>query len=423
MSAGRTIACPNCGGTLEVRAAGYSVNLACRYCGSLLDVSRPEVELIKAYNRAAASFPLALGTRGTLFGTEWEVIGALKRRDAIYKWHEYLLFNPYSGYRWLVLCEDEWQLGTMLLDRPDEGRRIAAWRGENYTRQGYDQTVTTTDVVGEFYWRVRQGDTVSCATFERGNTVLSREGTRDAAGGEVNWTQLTPLDADLVAEAFHLEGRRMPKRRKPQGAFAFKAEAGREVDDLPAMLGLALLTMVALILAMVVISGPVERATGTVSAPFGATREGVRIGTIAVTRPWQFVRITASADNFENRWIDLDYTLVDRATGQSIDGYGLVEHYTGTDSDGRWNEGDRKADTLLGKVPRGTYDLYVDAAAHGWPDDTPSGGSGWGSVETIPVWVRAETGALPWANWLAAVVLLLLFPAIVIWRRYRENFG
>lgn len=414
MSGVRTVACPNCGGALEVRAAGFSVNLACAYCGSLLDVSRPEVALIEAHDKAARGFRLTPGKRGTLFEVEWEAVGALRRWDSGYSWEEYLLFNPYAGYRWLVLSDREWQFGTMLLDLPEGDDDTVTWRGERYTRDGEASTSETTAVLGEFYWRVRAGDSVDACLYERGDTVLSREGD----GGEVNWTQLVPLDDETVAEAFGLtppRAKRVVRERAPS--------SGR-FDDLPSMFGLACAAIVALLLAMVLISGPVERASGSVEAPFSATREGVRIGTLTVRRPWQFVTVTARGADFDNRWVDLDYSLVDRATGQPLDGYGIVEHYSGRDSDGSWTEGSRKGTTLLGRVPRGTYDLYVDASAHGWPSDPPPQASGWSSLpETITVSIEAETGALPWGNWWTAALLLFAFPCIAVWRQFREENG
>src|SRR3978361_771183 len=42
----RALTCPSCGGTVTLRAAGYTVTVACEYCGSILDVTNPEVRLI-----------------------------------------------------------------------------------------------------------------------------------------------------------------------------------------------------------------------------------------------------------------------------------------------------------------------------------------------------------------------------------------
>ena len=48
------ITCPSCGGTVQVRAAGFSVTLVCEYCGSVLDVANPDVALIEKHSQAAA---------------------------------------------------------------------------------------------------------------------------------------------------------------------------------------------------------------------------------------------------------------------------------------------------------------------------------------------------------------------------------
>ena len=99
----KALTCPSCGGTVTLRAAGYSVTVACEYCGSILDVASPEVKLITEYQHALEGLAIKLGARGTLKGVEWEVVGYLGRSEhGTYPWSEYLLFNPYHGYRWLV---------------------------------------------------------------------------------------------------------------------------------------------------------------------------------------------------------------------------------------------------------------------------------------------------------------------------------
>ncbi|MBV1689471.1 DUF4178 domain-containing protein [Novosphingobium sp. G106] len=129
MTAAHSITCPSCGGTIAIKAAGYSVTVACQYCGSVLDVANPDVKVIEEYHQAALSLPLPLGSRGNLFEVEWEVVGYLSRGDGEANWSEYLLFNPYAGYRWLVHAEGDWQYGTMLFDQPDGDNDSVTWRG------------------------------------------------------------------------------------------------------------------------------------------------------------------------------------------------------------------------------------------------------------------------------------------------------
>lgn len=412
MSGGRSVSCPNCGGSLDLRAAGYSVSLGCRYCGSILDVSRPEVEVIAAYNREVTTFTLPPGVRGTLFGTEWQVVGALHRSDGAGAWDEYLLFNPYVGYRWLVASEGEWQFGVMLLDRPEGDADSITWRGARYTRAVCAPDAITETVVGEFYWRVERGDRARCSAYERGDDYLSRE----ESDGEVNWTLLVPVRVREIESAFGFKQDASSNERQ-----SLCVSHGDEADDLPRMYLIATVAAIVALMLMLVLAGPTQRVVGAIKAPYGTTREGQLIGAIAIARPWQFVTIDAQGADFENRWVDIDYSIVDRATGQSIDGYGLVEHYSGRASDGPWSEGSRTTTTLFGRLPRGTYDIYADAQAHTWPVDEVPQPSGWNAPEMLDLRVEARTGSLPWGNFWTLVLLLMLFPLLVTWARVRNR--
>ena len=61
----RALSCPACGGTIALRAAGYTVTLACEYCGTLIDATDPAARIITRYNEMQASLAIPLGTRGT----------------------------------------------------------------------------------------------------------------------------------------------------------------------------------------------------------------------------------------------------------------------------------------------------------------------------------------------------------------------
>ena len=62
MTAAHQIQCPSCGDTIAIKAAGYTVTVACQYCGSILDVSNLDVRLITEYHEAIRRLPLPLGS-------------------------------------------------------------------------------------------------------------------------------------------------------------------------------------------------------------------------------------------------------------------------------------------------------------------------------------------------------------------------
>jgi hypothetical protein len=418
----RAVTCPSCGGSIEIRAAGYTVTLGCHYCGSVLDVAHEDVRLIKAYRRVAKDFAIALGTRGTLFDVEWEVIGALRRRSADAVWQEFLLFNPYAGYRWLVEAEGEWQFGTMLLDRPEDDGLSVTWRGEAYALDE-DVSIETTVVLGEFYWRTGRGDTVQGASFTRGREVLSRE----TSAGEVTWTQLISISAEWISDAFVVEQgntSRPPRLRGQSLKQGFLKAPTMDEADLPKMLLMALASLVLILMAQTLLSGPQVCADGRTTVDVGAATTTHPIGTIEVRRPWQFVTIGVDSNSFNNRWIDLDYSLVNRKTQQAINAYGIVEFYTGTDSDGPWSEGSYHTETLFSRVPQGTYDVFVDVGAHGWPSDPQPGSidpaNPWGNTDSVALWFRSCTGGFSWGLFWLMAVLLFSVPIMIIWWRNED---
>ena len=123
----RTLSCPNCGGTIELRGYAQSINAVCIQCLTVLDTSSPEVRIIQHARAAERITPLIpLGTRGKFQGVEYEIIGFQVRTIYFdgdeYSWEEYLLLNPYHGYRYLTQYRGHWNLARTLRAIPGPAR-------------------------------------------------------------------------------------------------------------------------------------------------------------------------------------------------------------------------------------------------------------------------------------------------------------
>jgi hypothetical protein len=445
----RAITCPSCGGTIGIKAAGYTVSVACLYCGTVLDVAHEDVRIIAEYHKAVARLDIPLGMRGTLFGVEWEVIGWLERSGAGALWQEYLLFNPYAGYRWLVGADGGWQFGTMLTDMPamvaDE---VAQWRGRAYELEDAPIQITTRRVLGEFYWRAASGDVVDAASFAAARETLSCE-WNDA---ETQWTQLVPLAPRAVQAAFAPAGPRpagsgahgsRPDGSRSEGFLArFLSLPFASQDDLVPMFALALAGAVAALLAMTVLAGNDGGITGQSRVELdGGTTHG-NYGPLAITRPSQMVTVKLATQHFSNAWIDVDLALVNRATQQAIHASTTIQYYTGSDSDGPWSEGSHEATVHIADVPRGAYNLVIEAQGHSWhgdngapalpsPEPSDPAANPWGlaiheppPVTLLAMGFAAETGGMDWALfWTVAGLMLALPTGIVLYRMAQGNRG
>lgn len=424
----RAITCPCCGGTIAVKAAGYTVSVACQYCGSVLDVAHPDVKIITEFHEAAARLDLPLGSRGMIFGVEWETIGWMAREAQGYAWQEYLLFNPYAGYRWLVASQGEWQFGQMLIARPVPVPGGWGWAGRVFGPEDGGATITTTRVVGEFYWRVRSGDTVGGESFlsEDGQS-LSLERTAD----EEQWTHLVPIPRRWIDDFKRPGGPDLahpapphPETAAPSGWFdrLWRHRPASRDGDGAIMAGLALLAACVALMILAWQGTATSSASARASVAVDGPAARFSLGPVTVSRAAQFVSVKVAAGPFANQWVDLDYRLVNRATQQAMPASATVEYYSGRDSDGDWSEGSHEAGTTFSQVPAGQYDLMVEAQAHRWNDPGLSNLYGPApniSGDSIDLAILLETGGMPWGLfWL--VVGALAVP-LAAWAAYRAS--
>ena len=107
----KSISCPNCGGVVELRGFAHTLSVVCPQCLTVLDASTPEVQILQTFQGKTRTQPtIPLGTRGTFQersgDTRYEVIGFQIRQvdsgEDTYQWDEYLLFNPFKGFRYIT---------------------------------------------------------------------------------------------------------------------------------------------------------------------------------------------------------------------------------------------------------------------------------------------------------------------------------
>src|SRR5438270_5404249 len=120
----RSLNCPNCGATVTLRSFGQAINVVCSGCHSILDAQNPQVQVLQRFKAATKWDPrIPLGSRGKLRGILWEVIGFQRREIKVegqtYGWGEYLLFNPYKGFRYLTEYDGHWNYVSPLRSLPE----------------------------------------------------------------------------------------------------------------------------------------------------------------------------------------------------------------------------------------------------------------------------------------------------------------
>ena len=334
--------------------------------------------------------------------------------------------------------DGDWTFGRALESLPEiRSDEVVRWQDQTCEVEDDPAQMVTTRAVGEFYWRVKLGETVTGQTFWSGRRQLSLERNRD----EVNWTALDPIDADDVGTAFGIN----PAGGAPHGGGAGGRTGGggpggnapapgKSSDhfaDAPFMprpfvrwtFVAAFFALALVFIALAMLDGHGKPATALLTVGVGGPERTVTLGPVDVTRTWQTVTISAEGDAFVNKWVDLDYALVNRITHQAIEAGDTLEYYTGIDSDGTWTEGSRSTSTLIARVPRGSYDVVVTASAHAWSDGSSSASvdNPWsiGPGGTIALTLSAAPGGVMWGNFLVVLVLLFAPPCFFAWRKMK----
>jgi Domain of unknown function (DUF4178) len=398
----KTFSCPNCGGTVKVIAAGHSVDAVCYFCSSVIDVANENLRLIKTANERSRQTLIPIGRRGALAGIQWEAIGYLQKVDGsgLYFWDEYLLYNPYHGFRFLVQNRGHWTLFKVLkraLNAPDLDGEVRL-DGKKYKRflRGLAKVVY---VKGEFYWRVKQGELERVADFIAPPSMLSSAGTDE----ELTISVGDYVSAQTVAKAFGIS------------------------ENMPLLSGVAP-------------NQPAKYSEGYVGTVWWCAFAAIALATVLqvggstlgdsnkylysnswdidphdkdktlVSNPIQLPKsanwlVTTTAP-LNNDWLELDVAIVNAQDETVSEFKQAIEFYSGSDYDGYWSEGNLSSETLVPTLPKGEYKLLLDADAGAFQAGRP-----------LHFSLEIRRNIPVKSNYWLTVVMLLLYPAYIAFRQ------
>src|SRR5580692_11014053 len=208
----KALNCPHCGAAITLRALGHAETVVCESCHSILEAKDPNLQILQTFQVITGEDrPLIpLGTRGKLRGTDYEVIGFQRRHITVegitYSWHEYLLFNPYKGFRYLTEYNGHWNDISICKQLPMLDSGFSTGGAANYLGEVYRHFQTSdanTDfVLGEFPWQVRVGEHAVVTDYVHPPRVLSSE----KLDKEVTWSIGEYMYGREIWDSFKLPG-------------------------------------------------------------------------------------------------------------------------------------------------------------------------------------------------------------------------
>src|ERR1044071_6156153 len=204
----RTLSCPSCGAPLTVRGLLQTESIGCGACGAILDLTDENLQVISTFQTKTTLQPLIpLGTRGKFLGDLLEVIGYMRRKVTVegvdYEWSEYLLFNPFKGFRWLSEYNGHWNLIKTTTNMPkplgSSDTDSVSYLGETF-RHFQSAYARVTYIVGEFYWKAQVGEGCAVTDYVSPPLILSKEVT----DLEIIWSVGEYIEPQTVSSAFQL---------------------------------------------------------------------------------------------------------------------------------------------------------------------------------------------------------------------------
>jgi hypothetical protein len=399
----KSLSCPNCGAGLQLRSMGNAVTVICNSCHSVLDARDPKLKVLQQFKVATGQDEplIPLGSRGSLRGTQYEVIGFQRRTIEVegihYSWHEYVLFNPTKGFRYLSEYEGHWNDVGMLKGLPElsPGGSSLTYLGETY-QLFQTADAQTTFVLGEFPWQVRFGESVRVSDYVSPPRVISSEGT----GNEVTWSLGEYYSGKDLWKSFGLEG----EPPAPVGVYENQpSPMSLNVKSIWVVVGLSLVALLVLMVVFQAMSfNQMVYDKNFIFDTNSKDEASFVTATFDLPGHTSDIELSTQAD-VDNNWIYVNYALINQDTGQAYDFGREVSYYQGYDSDGAWTEGSQTDHVTVPSVPPGKYYLRIE----------PESDLGHGSI-TYSVTIMRD---VPQLSFYGIGALALLVPALfVTWR-------
>jgi hypothetical protein len=314
-----------------------------------------------------------------------------------YSWREYLLFNPYKGFRYLTEYNGHWNDCSVVTALPEADGTAVKYLGKKY-RHFQTCYAKTTFVLGEFPWQVAvDNDTVAVTDYVAPPYMLSAETT----GNETTWTLGEYVHGADIWKAFGLAG----LAPAPLGVYENQPSAAKTSAGQIWFAFAGLATAIFVIFTLNQLFSQQEQvfrefyrfSPSSTEASFVTSEFELKGRTSSV-------EVKTDAD-VSNQWIYLNYALIDEDTGQAYDFGREVSYYTGVDSDGGWQEGSQHDRVVLSSIPAGRYYLRVE----------PESDANFGSIGyTVTV-----TRDVPVLGVYFLALAAILLPALLIsWRTY-----
>ncbi len=427
------IECRECSHQLRVYTHGQARYIGCQSCSSFFQHNNDLLKRIQKWDKTVKPH-LNLGQKAYHRNGVYVLIGISAKAIPEYKvsWLEYLFFNPVHGYFSLSENNGHWMLMEVIRDYPREFPRLTTsivYENKIYNLINRDRVITEY-AIGEFPSNVLAS--VKADEFIRPPFMLAREIQEDCCewyfgkyytSAEV----LALLKADVNLPNSTGVGAAQPHFQN-LGSLGIKAVTALGIV---LILTLAFLlnsqhTTLSLLTRTFSVPPKYTKITNTPSTlaerladslmkvmnPDVARSNSVgnSENPIFITEPFDVngtlpvnLEVYFSSD-LQNEWLFAQGYLVNELTGETTVFWNDIEYYSGYDAEGQWTEGSQEVSKTISSVKPGRYHLNLNAI-----NET-------GKTKNLKVQIVA--GKTIVSNLIVCLLLFLVLPAFLLWRRH-----
>jgi DNA-directed RNA polymerase subunit RPC12/RpoP len=420
------LSCPHCGGPLELRAPDRTERVGCPNCGSLLDVNGGRLSYLKTLEPKGGGKTIPLGGTAEFEGRAFTVIGYMTRsvefEGVRYFWHEYLLYDPAVGFRWLVESDGHWSYVKPVAPGEVTESNGAFYGGRRF-KLFQDAAARVEYIEGEFYWKVEAGEQARAADYVAPPLMLSKEvpiaSGRKKKGAieaeEINWSLGTYTPVKEIERKFGVS-LASPSTVAPNQPWPNKKIYGYWALLMVIACAVGLFTLATAprktVFTQVYTLQPTPTPTPappTLTPAPPPAEAGTEKTQVIFTDPisldgWRNIRITGRA-NVNNNWLYVSGDLINEETGLVQQFELPMESYQGVEDGEAWSEGDAEQTDYLPALPEGRYTMRLEAQWENWNQATPP-----------QVSVSVEQGVPRLLNLLFVLIALSVLPLLVGFR-------
>lgn len=405
----KTMPCKKCTKTNELKAFPYAQSFACVHCGARHSLEDGiDFKLQREGNKIDHAPNITIGSRGTVRGIDYEVIGfALKEENNEWqsRWTEYTLYNPVYGFAFLSEYNGHWMYVRERGDAPvleRKSRDSFTYGGEPFqlfNRYGYE----TVAAAGEFPYNLfNDGDKNVKEFISPPEVWIQEKNNREG----IVW---------FLGE--HITGKELEAAFGNSLVLPYKIGVGAVepkgyVDPLKIAIVAFAAVVVLLFAHLLSTSGLQNRVVHqkTYDIPDSVNRVTFVTDRFELDKWRSNLQFDVEAP-VDNSWFELGATLVNAKTGTEYSIEKGVEYYHGYSEGEYWTEGDRRQTAYLNQIPAGTYYLQVQGTRE----------SGYYNTINLPGFALTVTYDTPnHRNFVVCLLALLAWP-LVHWQVVQYN--